>query len=423
MHAILALIAALLISTGAFAAGATYPPAVWPYVAPVIGDGSTPSGGLVPGRKNELRNRPSNFDVNTWIETNSFPTSSEGAEAKFRTHCNASHLKYDDPIIHPGKPGASHLHQFFGNTLANAASTYVTLRTTGDSTCGGGPLNRSAYWYPAVLKDNAIGDGKTMVVRPDYAVVYYNVNHVDAPKLKRFYRGMRMVFGFNLSDLDESVPKAEITAANAQDPDDGLPNQASYRYLTNGWGGWRCESGTGGSRLYLRDDKGNATIICPTSERIGATVVSPTCWNGINMTSPDGRSHMRHMIREANSAQLVCPSGWFRLAQFELIVWFSHNGPDDYKEWYLSSDRMPGQRQFRNGESFHTDWFGAWDYGIMQKWMVNCNGVKIGALAGNPHSCVDTQFGDGTRGSTRHLNLGQRWTMQGNARFQDIPAR
>ncbi len=70
----------------------------------------------------------------------------------------------------PGQPGKAHLHQFVGNTGTNANSTYATLRTSGQSTCqnaNGGPVNRSAYWFPAML--NGIGG----VVKPDYWHLYY----------------------------------------------------------------------------------------------------------------------------------------------------------------------------------------------------------------------------------------------------------
>jgi hypothetical protein len=38
-----------------------------------------------------------------------------------------SHSAPDDPIVFPGVPGAAHLHEFFGNTSANACSTYPTM--------------------------------------------------------------------------------------------------------------------------------------------------------------------------------------------------------------------------------------------------------------------------------------------------------
>src|SRR3954454_23956536 len=41
----------------------------------------------------------------------------------FATICDYSHQAPDDPIVKPNQPGASHLHQFFGNATTDAAST------------------------------------------------------------------------------------------------------------------------------------------------------------------------------------------------------------------------------------------------------------------------------------------------------------
>src|SRR5437868_11158870 len=45
----------------------------------------------------------------------------------FRMFCTAGQLVRDDPLFYPGQPGASHLHQFFGNTGTNASSAYQSL--------------------------------------------------------------------------------------------------------------------------------------------------------------------------------------------------------------------------------------------------------------------------------------------------------
>src|SRR5215204_5259145 len=115
----------------------------------------------------ELPPIPSNFDISTWLTTGQIPKVAADPVGAFRFICNASHNKYDDPIVYPGQAGKSHLHTFFGNTTANASSTYESLRSAGDSSCQGGPLNRSAYWVPSMLT----GAGK--VVMPDYVSVYY----------------------------------------------------------------------------------------------------------------------------------------------------------------------------------------------------------------------------------------------------------
>ena len=87
----------------------------------------------------------------------------------------------------PGQPGKSHLHQFIGNTAADANSTYQSLRTKGGSTCDNRStpdkaFNRSAYWMPAML------DGEGNAIRPDYALVYYKRIPAGQPGLRRSRR-------------------------------------------------------------------------------------------------------------------------------------------------------------------------------------------------------------------------------------------
>ena len=96
----------------------------------------------------------------------------------FRFICTAGQVLPDDPIVFPGQPGKSHLHQFYGNEAANAFSTYASLRAGGQSTCNRGPFaaNRSAYWMPAML------DGAGNVVKPGFVSIYYKRRPAADPK-------------------------------------------------------------------------------------------------------------------------------------------------------------------------------------------------------------------------------------------------
>ena len=124
--------------------------------------------------------------------------------SNFYSNCRFSHTAPDDPIVYPGQPGASHLHQFYGNTSADAYSTYSSLRENGSSTCMS-PLNRSAYWMPALL------NGAGYVVRPDYVAIYYKRRPASDPKCGGLGtvvgaegtcvplpNGLRFIFGFNM---------------------------------------------------------------------------------------------------------------------------------------------------------------------------------------------------------------------------------
>ena len=156
-----------------FGLGAVFALSAVPVAAGTLVKGSS-GGRTTPAA--EARDIASNFDVSTtlkrsWGTGHVAAENSQDVVGAFRFICGAGQVSYDDPIVYPGQPGKSHLHQFYGNTLADANSTFASLRASGDSTCNnignGTAANRSAYWMPAML------DGKGHVVVPDYVQVYY----------------------------------------------------------------------------------------------------------------------------------------------------------------------------------------------------------------------------------------------------------
>lgn len=60
--------------------------------------------------------------------------------------CRQSHLNFDDPIVFPAQPGASHQHTYTGARNTNAFSTPASMRAAG-TTCD---LQRdtAGYWAP-----------------------------------------------------------------------------------------------------------------------------------------------------------------------------------------------------------------------------------------------------------------------------------
>ncbi len=292
-------------------------------------------------------NIPSNFSASPYITSGDMPASSASEPSgNFRFICGFSHLLYDDPIVYPGQPGKSHLHMFFGNKKANASSTYSTLRTTGDGSCQGGPLNRSAYWAPAVF--NAQGK----VVVPDFLAIYYKGTFGGTAGIKAIPSlplGLRMIAG---ADLSASSPQ---TAADTHF-------------------NWYCEN---------TQTKMQTTQNCPAGERLGVVLAFQQCWDGKHLDSPDHRSHLAHHIYNATTAKAECPSTHpVHLPEFTLGIWFANDG--NSKAWRLSSD---GAKP--NGSTFHSDWFGAWDVPLMDKWRDKCiNGLL---------NCQGGQLGDGTQ--------------------------
>lgn len=415
------------------------------YVTATYGDGSNSYGGF--GAASEQQpDIPSTFNKASWYESTTSTPVNDGSSAKMRTQCEYSHSDFVDPMLYPGRYPFAHLHSFFGNTGINKDSTYISLRKTGVSTCAGGLLNRTAYWHPAVLKDNALGDGVTKIIKPNGILIYYVTDKTTADRdiTTPIPRGLGYVTGFDPADPNDDYLHNIVTAANANFTTGGF----NYQYPTtagNGFKGWECQ-GLNGSYIqgnpvngawptaavpgsayqpYLRNPDGTATMDCPIGTPIRASINGPLCWDGDNLLSPNGRTHVtRGMDNNAggvagNGARIKsCPIGWHQFVEIQLFFNFTHNGSDDFKEWYLSSDRMTASQyihsdqachasnitngidgSYCNGQTFHTDWFGAWDYEIMQTWMSLCNGTptKLG-LTPLSRSCDDSQYGDGRKG-------------------------
>ena len=111
-----------------------------------------------------------------------------------RHHCLVSHYSYDDPVVYPGEPGRAHLHMFFGNTGADYASTSQSIANSGNSTCWGGIVNRSAYWAPAFFNEN------DEVVLPHTLMIYYKSWVNDRTQLQPIPVGLQMLANRNVQN-------------------------------------------------------------------------------------------------------------------------------------------------------------------------------------------------------------------------------
>ncbi len=352
------------------------PAAQYAYAKKDAADRALPDPGV------ELESIPSNFDIKSEL----VPSWGSGAIPKsaapdvvgaFRFICNAGQISFDDPIVYPGQPGKSHLHQFFGNTAADASSTYASLRTTGDSTCTS-RLNRSAYWMPAMM------NGHGQVVRPDYVSIYYKRRPANDPECKRqgtacvgIPRGLRFIFGFDM---------------------------LNHKSRRTGGGYFNCDGQTGIAGHY--PSIVDAAKNCPIGNKLGAVISAPDCWNGKDLDSPDHRSHVAYGSYGYDGAFRCPPSHPFIIPTFTLGAWYSVDETLDrsgawngaFDSWHLSSDNMPGM-PMKPGTTFHTDWFGAWDDDVMQIWTDNC-----------VNKLLNCSGGDLGNGQQMKMYKGFKWT-------------
>lgn len=333
----------------------------------LVSAAGAPNSNTSSGAYNEAREIASNFDVSatlvrSWGNGAIAPPNDHDVIGAFRFICGAGQLRYDDPIVYPGQPGRSHLHQFYGNTAADANSTFASLRASGDSTCNnmgnGTAANRSAYWIPAMF------DGKGHVVQPDYVQVYYKREPVGPgtpcdPKnpLRRgicvgIPNGLKFIFGFNMLSGDPRSRSGDFKCVEAG------AKTVSARSLTD------------------------AAPTCNVGSHLVVTIHTPTCWDGRNLDSPDHRSHMAGLQRNRNTGRAFCPKTHpYYLPQFTLGVFYRVGEGDDVRLWELSSDHM--YPNLPKGATLHADYFEAWDNDVKAMWIDNCIGKKLNCSGGD----------------------------------------
>ncbi len=124
------------------------------------------------------------------------PTDLPAHRGQVVVECAWSHAAPDDPIVLPGQAGASHLHEFFGNTAIDASSTTEAF-ATGDTTCET-KADRAAYWVPALL------DAEGRRVEPTRLDAYYRVAPgVDPADVVPYPFGLEMIAGDANAERDQ----------------------------------------------------------------------------------------------------------------------------------------------------------------------------------------------------------------------------
>lgn len=290
-------------------------------------------------------------DLDELIPSNPGPAG-DGVGA-FRTECDYSHMNFDDPIVYPGRPGASHLHVFFGNTGTDASSTDASIATSGNSTCEGGIANRSAYWVPALID-----------TRTNAPIEPHNPSAGGGdPEFMSYYK--RGYFPGITNEMIQNIPQglriiSGATTFASADPYPGLGQWARERSTT-----WSC-NGSSGNTIPSG---------CAGAQRLDLSVAFPQCWDGVNLDSADHRSHM------AWPAQNGCPASHpVVLPQLTVNVHYEiPAGTDPARDWRLSSD-MYDPATGAPGASLHSDFIAGWDPGHFDRAMDTC--VRAGNTCG-----------------------------------------
>jgi len=287
-------------------------------------------------------------------------------QGAFRFTCwPTDDYNYDDSIIAPGKIGGSmHGHENFGNTLGNGKSNYLSLRTTGESTCHN-KINRSHYWMPWM--QNAKGE----IVRSKLMTLYYKRWAKSDPDCLRKARngcvdlsnGFRAISGYDPARLGQKQPENDNHA-------------------------WRCNANLGNDQISEYRDTIDAAVADCKVDKYGkveviGSVAFGDCWNG-KLDSQDHRSHLARSSYGSWGYE-KCPAGYDYVipALTEQVTFEILKGDGPLR---LSCDVM-GDKSVAGGVCLHADYREAWSPWALQR----IHDVCINQIL----DCSFGSFGDG----------------------------
>ena len=249
---------------------------------------------------------------------------------EFHASCPVSHHASDDPIVFPGKVGASHNHTFMGNNTTDANSTLASLQG-GTTTCD--PTgDKSAYWIPTLYANGVPVDPAGSVT------IYYGSRLQDPRKTQPFPPGFRMITGDSKNQVDT--------------PD----HQGNHFWC----------AGTGGEIGRTAD---GVMPICAKTANLVRQITFADCWDGVHLDSPDHKSHV-----SGGDANGGC-SGAFPVPIPNISFVIGYPQGMDTSHITLSSGTT---------FSMHADFFNAWDPAALAERVRTCldQAVKCNAAGG-----------------------------------------
>ncbi|BFZ55263.1 hypothetical protein PYCC9005_002303 [Savitreella phatthalungensis] len=294
-----------------------------------------------------------------------------GADAFFRMLCSkAITVARLDPIVSPGT-ASMHTHAIMGPSSFFDNVTYNDLRNADCSTCVA-TQDKSAYWVPQLYHVSQAGQ-YTAVGLVGGITVYYLQRGPPGPagKILAVPNGLRMIAG---------------------DPFRRTQNNSD---LTQSQIGWVCLGGAGYNGNF--STFGN----CPNGLR--QQIFFPNCWDGVNLDSPDHKSHMAYSGPDGNYA---CPASHpvKLVSLFYEVMWDVNAFKDQY--WNGTTAPFVLAQGDPTGYGSHGDFMSGWDQNELQTAVDTCNN-NSGRLEDCPALTLDW-------GKAASCNINSAQTIQEN---------
>ncbi|KAF2737207.1 hypothetical protein EJ04DRAFT_561842 [Polyplosphaeria fusca] len=197
--------------------------------------------------------------------------------AMMRFACSQLVVERLDPLVNPGVVGTPHTHQIVGGNSFRAEMTPVSYDLPSHSNCTTCTFSEdfSNYWTAALYYRARNGTFKRVEQFPNGGLtqrggmtVYYIPPYDQVSNVTAFSPGFRMLAG---------NPMLRNTTGESR----GICNRCFEGDNFTPFGGAPC---TGNDTTSLPNH------FCPGGIR--TTVSFPTCWDGVNLDSPDHQSHV-----------------------------------------------------------------------------------------------------------------------------------
>lgn len=270
------------------------------------------------------------------------PAQAVPSPGQFVLRCKYSHTLPDDPIVFPDQPGASHLHDFFGNTTVDAHSTVESL-LAGPTTCRVAS-DTAGYWSPTGYLN-----GERLV--PPVMRIYYLA--VRGATVETIPPGLQVIGGNKAATSAAENPHVQWSCGQTKAIRTPLTD---HPYNCKPWAGYRFVDGVVG------------------------IVNMPNCWDGVGLkpenvvypvegSCPPGFSHVLPKISQRTHFGVMNPLN-----------------PDGSVALNVASGPY---------YTFHADFWNTWQQDRLDQIVADClvAGVHCGSVNSAPQIDWVRQFG------------------------------
>ncbi|KAI4862099.1 hypothetical protein F4820DRAFT_431574 [Hypoxylon rubiginosum] len=243
------------------------------------------------------------------------------AQQMLRFSCSKLTIERLDPLVEPGNLPSAHMHQVGGGNSFRASMTPVNFDPVKESTCTSCSFSEdfSNYWTANLFFRARNGTLKrvpqlvNMGLKADGGLTVYYIPPYDGKSnVTAFAPGFRMLVGDPILRSGENQQRQLCHRCFS------TINQVPF-------GGAPCT--------------GDDTAALPSKMCTGGirtTITFPTCWDGVNVDSPDHKSHVAYPESGSFESGGPCPASHpVKLPQLMYeIIWDTRqfNNPDIWPE-------------------------------------------------------------------------------------------